>query len=85
LVVFYCFFRPEKKRNSNIKILAAKVGMHIAKIIAYAIHTALSGLLMLAIMKYNVGVFLVLIAGHTVGWTVFSLMFGNSEVSQDCH
>ena len=85
LVILSLFYRRSAVANSKAKELGLKALVYAAKIIAYAMHTTLSGLLMLAIMKYNVGVFLVLIIGNTIGWSIFSLLFGNAEVKQECH
>uniref|UniRef100_A0A1D1YPP5 Copper transport protein n=1 Tax=Anthurium amnicola TaxID=1678845 RepID=A0A1D1YPP5_9ARAE len=59
-----------------------------AGLLRAALHTlrvGLAYLLMLAVMSFNVGVLVVAIAGHAVGFLLFSgALFGKSEATPGC-
>ncbi|KAK1271684.1 Copper transporter 6 [Acorus gramineus] len=47
------------------------VGARLARTVLYAVRVGLAYLVMLAVMSFNVGVVIVAVAGHAVGFLVF--------------
>ncbi|EFC50057.1 predicted protein [Naegleria gruberi] len=70
----------DHKRKARKRYMA--YAWYIAKPIIYLFQNGLGYLLMLVTMTYNVGLFLAVIAGNTVGWTVFSMT--SNIVPEDC-
>ncbi|KAL9646569.1 hypothetical protein ABK040_006563 [Willaertia magna] len=67
----------KKKRGSKLSYL-----WYIVKPTVFLLQNGLSYMLMLIAMSYNVGIFLAIVVGSTVGWTLFSLRSG--IVPEDC-
>ncbi|KAL0485046.1 COPT6 [Acrasis kona] len=59
----------EKNRNMRIYMWYA------IKSVVFLFQNALSYLLMLAVMTFNVGIFVAVIVGNTIGWMIFSMRY----------
>jgi copper transporter 1 len=66
-------------KSSNIGIAF----WYIVKPTVFLFQNALSYLLMLAVMTFNVGIFVAIVVGNTVGWAIFSMR--SNIVPEDCH
>ncbi|XP_068644094.1 copper transporter 1-like [Aristolochia californica] len=64
IVEFLSGIRPWKQGSNRAVAGLAQTGVH-------ALRVALAYLVMLAVMSFNVGVLIVAIAGHTLGFLVF--------------
>merc|ERR1719487_1159192 len=67
-------------RNDKFKVIA----WYIIKPTVFLFQNALSYLLMLAVMTFNVGIFLAVIGGNTIGWAIFSMRSGITP-EESCH
>jgi hypothetical protein len=67
-------------RNEKLKVIA----WYIIKPTVFLFQNALSYLLMLAVMTFNVGIFLAVIVGNTIGWAIFSMRSGITP-EESCH
>ncbi|KAL2239748.1 copper transporter 6 [Sesamum indicum] len=65
--------------SSSSQRSAAAVGM--LQTLLYAVRIGLAYLVMLAIMSFNAGVFLVAIAGHSIGFFLFGSRAFNKQAS----
>ncbi|EOY33889.1 Copper transporter, putative [Theobroma cacao] len=84
ILIFVLAFLVEWLSHSNhlIKRGSSNVSAGLLQTFLHAIRVALAYLVMLAVMSFNVGVFLMAVAGHTLGFLLFgSTMFKkNTEV-----
>ncbi|KAF0977159.1 hypothetical protein FDP41_003812 [Naegleria fowleri] len=68
------------KKKRRKKMIA--YSWFILKPLIYLVQNGLGYLLMLVTMTYNMGLFLAVVAGNTVGWTIFSM--SSNIVPEDC-
>ncbi|KAL2508409.1 Copper transporter 6 [Forsythia ovata] len=72
VVVFFLAFIVEWLSHCNyIRESSNRLALGLLQTLMYAIRIALAYMVMLAVMSFNGGVFLVAIAGHTAGFFVF--------------
>ncbi|XP_068667734.1 copper transporter 1-like [Aristolochia californica] len=73
IVEWLSYSRFIKPGSPNVTAGLAQSAMHMVRV-------ALAYMIMLAVMSFNVGVFLVALLGHTVGYMIFgSRLFKRSE------
>ncbi|GLJ05404.1 hypothetical protein SUGI_0017660 [Cryptomeria japonica] len=69
--------------SNNSKDLGTKrLGTSIAETVVFAVNAGTGYLLMLAVMSYNVGVFVVVIAGLSVGFFFFHSWQGSGRIAE---
>ncbi|KAK1298579.1 Copper transporter 1 [Acorus calamus] len=57
--------------NRLVRTESNRVGARLARTVVHAVRVGLAYMVMLALMSFNVGVVIVAIAGHAVGFLVF--------------
>ena len=73
----------EKQQQAyNTRQKLKRILMYMFKPICFLLNTTLSYMLMLAVMSFNLGIFLVVIVGSSIGWTLFSMPL---QVQTECH
>ena len=72
------------REKMKYKTTGMKLVYYFVKIFSFAFHLGLSYIIMLALMSYNVGIFLSVVFGHVFGFCVFSLK-NSIETSSASH